>query len=72
MDERRAELIVERNKRIEAVRDKMIQKFQKKRILIVQGETVEDDEVEQTLAAEFPVNEKRKQIDCVSTFVLAR
>lgn len=33
MDERRAELIVERNKRIEAVRDKMIWKFATKKHL---------------------------------------
>ncbi|CAF2637524.1 unnamed protein product, partial [Rotaria sp. Silwood2] len=44
MDERRAELILEREKRIEA------------------GETVEDDEIEQTLASEFQTEEEEGDV----------
>ena len=56
MDERRAELILEREKRIEAVGKQTIMTNRNYIVVLLQGDTVEDDEIEQTLASEFQVN----------------
>lgn len=55
MDERRAELMREREKRIEAVRERARTRENRCIGMLLQGETVEDDDIEQTLASEFQV-----------------
>ena len=57
MNERRAELMAERQKRIEAVRkEPIVNEFEKLMFYReIQGDTVDDDDTEQVLANEFQV-----------------